>query len=52
MVSLQNLFTRKKCVFCQSRKGFMKTYVNDQGKPVRVCEKCLEYAERRAMKKA
>lgn len=45
-------FRKKPCHFCQKKTSFMQTYLSDSGKQIKVCEKCLEYAERRALKKA
>lgn len=46
-------FYLKKCYFCNGRisKNKIRHYVDDAGKKIYVCEKCVPYAERRAFRK-
>jgi hypothetical protein len=37
-----------RCVFCKRRVRPLRKYVDDQGKIIKVCVPCSEYAERRA----
>lgn len=48
-----NLFKRK-CYFCNQRTSQRRMcgYYNDAGKKIRVCEKCVPYAERRVFLRA
>lgn len=48
---LQNLFKRRGCHFCKSRTPYMRDYYDENDTHVIVCEKCLEYAERRAFRR-
>lgn len=41
---------RANCVICNRKKKPLRTYVNDDGKEIKVCVPCSEYAERRAYK--
>lgn len=41
----------KKCVICHRYAERPQTYYNDQGEKVKVCYKCVPYAERRAFRK-
>ena len=52
LVMLSFLF--KKCYFCNQRipRKEVRHYVDDVGKKINVCEKCVIYAERRALRKA
>jgi len=45
------LFRSSKCYICGTKAVEPRNYVNDAGKPVKVCFKCVDYAERRAMRK-
>ncbi|GAJ99784.1 hypothetical protein JCM19055_2818 [Geomicrobium sp. JCM 19055] len=48
----KRLFQRKSCFFCKGKTPHMKRYLTLEKDTVLVCEKCLEYAERRAFQKA
>ncbi|MDL4841049.1 hypothetical protein [Aquibacillus rhizosphaerae] len=48
---LLNLFKTKKCYICNQKAVQPKNYIDDQGNDVLVCYKCVEYAERRALRK-
>ncbi|CQR46013.1 hypothetical protein BN1058_00256 [Paraliobacillus sp. PM-2] len=48
---LKQLFPSKKCYICGQKATKPQTYVTDQGESVRVCYKCVPYAERRALRK-
>lgn len=41
----------QKCVICHGRPERAQLYYDDQGQKVKVCYKCVPYAERRAFRK-
>lgn len=50
---LFNLFY-KKCYLCHKKvsKKKLRKYLDDKNKDIHICERCVEYAERRAFRKA
>lgn len=48
---LKQLFTPKQCAICKQKPQEPRPYYNDQGEKVLVCQKCVPYAERRAMRR-
>lgn len=42
---------KKKCAVCKKKASEPRKYYDDQNKAVRVCVKCVIYAERRAFRK-
>jgi len=40
-----------KCAVCHKKVIEPRKYLNDKGKPIKVCAKCVLYAERRAFRK-
>ncbi len=40
-----------KCAVCGKKAKDARNYVDDMGKAIKVCEKCVPYAERRAFRK-
>ncbi|WP_198663124.1 MULTISPECIES: hypothetical protein [Paraliobacillus] len=48
---LKGLFAPKRCYICGQKASQPQTYLDDQGKKVQVCYKCVPYAERRALRK-
>lgn len=46
-MALFSLFD-KKCAICKRKSKPLRKYVDDQGKQIKVCIPCSEYAERRA----
>jgi hypothetical protein len=44
-------FFAGKCAFCKRRVRPLRSYFDDQGKVIKVCSHCSEYAERRAFRK-
>ncbi|SDI53696.1 hypothetical protein SAMN04488123_10335 [Natribacillus halophilus] len=48
---LRNPFRKKRCHFCKMSTPYMRDYYDEHDNRVVVCEKCLEYAERRAFRR-
>lgn len=44
-------FLKRKCNICAAKSKDYRFYVNDNGEKIKVCFKCVEYAERRAFVK-
>lgn len=42
---------RQKCAICKGKMVSPTAYIDDKGKAIKVCYKCLSYAERRAYRK-
>lgn len=40
-----------KCAICTKKAAELRKYFDDEGNPIKVCEMCVLYAERRAFKK-
>lgn len=51
MKIIKGLFNRKTCYFCKKNKNRMINYLDDNGRRIKVCPLCLEYAERRALRR-
>ena len=49
--TVKKIFFGEKCYFCSCTTHDERYYFDENGKKVAVCEKCAEYAERKAMKK-
>ncbi|GIQ68270.1 hypothetical protein XYCOK13_10940 [Xylanibacillus composti] len=45
------LFRSAKCHICGQKAVEPRNYFSNDGKPVKVCFKCVDYAERRALRK-
>lgn len=43
---------KKSCYFCSKRTSDMRLYKNEHNQKIKVCHLCVEYAERRAYRKA
>lgn len=48
---LKKWFAPKRCYICNQTATKPQAYLTDQGETVRVCYKCIPYAERRALRK-
>lgn len=48
---LKRLLRPEKCAICNSNPSSPAMYYNDLGQKVKVCYKCVPYAERRAYRK-
>ncbi|GGM41827.1 hypothetical protein GCM10011351_29920 [Paraliobacillus quinghaiensis] len=51
MYWLKKLFGSKNCYVCGQKASQPQKYLDDKGKIVYVCYKCVPYAERRALRK-
>ncbi|MCA0972142.1 hypothetical protein LCM20_16160 [Halobacillus litoralis] len=51
MNCLKRWLTPKSCAICNKKPKDPERYVDDAGREVLVCRKCVGYAERRAMRK-
>lgn len=52
MLKWLNVFSKKQCYFCKVKNRNFSKYKDDKGVRVYVCTLCLEYAERRALRKS
>lgn len=48
---LRDAFKKKRCYFCKMTTPYMRNYFDENNEKAVVCEKCLEYAERRAFRR-
>lgn len=48
---IKKLFKPKQCIICKQKPQAPRKYYSDWGEEVLVCEKCVPYAERRALRK-
>ncbi|MGF2618055.1 hypothetical protein ACQUWN_20945 [Rossellomorea aquimaris] len=48
---LKKLSLQSKCAICKQKPKQAAVYFNDRGQKVKVCAKCVPYAERRAFRK-
>jgi hypothetical protein len=54
MINFTLIFTKlfgTKCAICGKRVTQARNYIDDHGKPIKICANCVPYAERRAFRK-
>jgi uncharacterized OB-fold protein len=50
MIIFSKIFGAK-CAVCGKRAMQPRNYLDDKGRPIKVCASCVPYAERRAFRK-